>query len=115
MPKPVANPRRYAGRVSGWPRSESSPTPKTLLRIGRAAAAPLAFLHACLGVKFLPELEEIQLHSPTLPRLIERLEIHGLRMGEGAIDLVIHGSGSDLAMQVPSRHGQIKAMMIQEP
>ena len=82
---------------------------------GWAAGAPLAFLHACLGLKFLPELEEIQLHSPTLPRLIERLEIQGLRMGEGAIDLVIHGSGSDLAMAVPSRHGQIKAMLIQEP
>jgi glycogen debranching enzyme len=82
---------------------------------GWAAAAPLAFLHACLGLKFLPELEEIQLRSPTLPRLINRLEIHGLRMGEGAIDMVIHGNGSDLAMAVPSRDGQIKAMMIQEP
>jgi glycogen debranching enzyme len=82
---------------------------------GWAAAAPLAFLHACLGLKFLPELEEIQLRSPTLPRLIDRLEIHGLRMGEGAIDMVIHGNGSDLAMAVPSRDGQIKAMMIQEP
>jgi hypothetical protein len=47
--------------------------------------------------------------------LINRLEIHGLRMGEGGIDMVIHGNGSDLAMAVPSRDGQIKAMMIQEP
>jgi glycogen debranching enzyme len=82
---------------------------------GWAAAAPLAFLHACLGLRFLPELEEIQLHSPILPKRIERLEIHGLRMGQGAIDLLIHGSGADLAMAVPARQGQIRAMMIQEP
>jgi glycogen debranching enzyme len=82
---------------------------------GWAAAAPLAFLHACLGLKFFPELEEIQLHSPILPKRIDRLEIHGLRMGQGAIDLLVHGSGADLAMAVPARQGQIKAMMIQEP
>src|SRR5262245_46421495 len=82
---------------------------------GWAAAAPLAFLHACLGLKFFPELEEIQLHSPILPKRIDRLEIHGLRMGQGAIDLLIHGSGADLAMAVPARQGQIRAMMIQEP
>ncbi len=36
-------------------------------------------------------------------------------MGQGAIDLLVHGSGADLAMAVPARQGQIKAMMIQEP
>ena len=80
-----------------------------------AAATPFALLHASLGLKFLPELEEVQLRSPILPKLIDQLMIRNLKMGQCTIDLTIHGTGSDLAISVPARDGQIKAIIVQEP
>ena len=81
-------------------------------RLGPPRRRSLFFMPA--WAEGFPELEEIQLHPPILPKRIDRLEIMDCAWGRGDRSLgPWHRRGP--CMAVPARQGQIKAMMIQEP
>jgi glycogen debranching enzyme len=60
-----------------------------------AAGAPFMLLSAVLGFEPDAENQRLTLHQPTLPHWLQRMELHGLRLGEQRIDLHIERSSSD--------------------
>lgn len=77
-----------------------------------AAAAPFAFLQACLGMSFDPEREQVRLSEPSLPAEFQSLAITGLELGETRLDLEIQGKGSDVSVAVTRRAGPGHAILV---
>ena len=77
-----------------------------------AAATPFALLGALLGLEFDAEAREIRLRNPHLPPFIEELTIKGLRLGESAVDLCLHGRGDDISLRILRNDGNIRVAAI---
>jgi glycogen debranching enzyme len=77
-----------------------------------AAGAPLLLLKACLGLSIDAPNRRIQFSHPVLPPFLHELSIHGLRVGDSSIDLIVHRYPEDVGINVLRRTGPIEVVNV---
>ncbi|MBN9563167.1 MAG: hypothetical protein J0H14_20955, partial [Alphaproteobacteria bacterium] len=106
--------RRLPELVCGFPRRRSQgPTfyPVACAPQAWSAATPLSLVQSCLGLGFDPASATVFFDRPMLPHFLEEVVLRGLSIGTSRIDVALRGRGSDVAMTVLSRTGEIRATM----
>jgi hypothetical protein len=69
-------------------------------------------LQACLGLSITADPPRVQLKQPALPQFLERVYIHGLRIGGASIDLAFRRYESDVSVTVLRREGEIEVVVV---
>jgi glycogen debranching enzyme len=77
-----------------------------------AATAPLAMLQACLGLGFDLENRGIVLNRPELPSFLDQVILRRLSLGDARLDIAVRRAGSEVAVNVMSRQGDIRVTTI---
>ena len=77
-----------------------------------AAAAPFAFLAACLGLEIDHARNRIRFRNPILPRFLEAVELFNLKLGPSRVDIRLHRHGSDVTVSVTRRTGDVQISML---
>lgn len=77
-----------------------------------AAAAPFAFLEACFGLELHHVDNSICLVNPVMPDFLDTVTIRGLRLRDSCLDLRLQRHGTDATVNVLSREGDAKVMML---
>ena len=77
-----------------------------------AAAAPLALLEACLGLRCDHANGEIRFERPMLPQDIHELRIRRLRLADASVDLLLRRHESDVAVNVIERHNALRVVIV---
>ncbi|MCJ2127746.1 glycogen debranching N-terminal domain-containing protein [Methylobacterium sp. E-045] len=77
-----------------------------------AAAAPFAFLSACIGIELQHDRNRIRLRNPTLPDFLEGVSIFNLKLGESRVDLRVQRYGSDVTVNVLRRVGDAQVSVV---
>ncbi|WP_204262825.1 glycogen debranching N-terminal domain-containing protein [Methylobacterium sp. BTF04] len=77
-----------------------------------AAAAPFAFLSACLGLELQHDRNRIRLRNPTLPAFLDGVSIFNLKLGESRIDLRFQRYGGDVTVNVLRRTGDAQVSVV---
>jgi glycogen debranching enzyme len=70
-----------------------------------AAAAPFAFLQACLGLSFDPAGERVRFRQPCLPEFLDEVVIRQLRVGDSQFDVMLRRYGAEVSVNVLDRRG----------
>ena len=70
-----------------------------------ASGSALLLLQASLNLRVLGAESRVVFARPVLPAYLDWVSIHGLRLGEAALDLEIARHGEDTAIAVPRRDG----------
>ena len=73
-----------------------------------AAATPFYLLQACLGLSFSHEKPQIRFTHPVLPDYVEWVEIRGLRVGGGEVDLALRRHAQDVGINVLRKEGDVE-------
>jgi glycogen debranching enzyme len=74
-----------------------------------AATAPLSLLQNCLGLAFDPGRRQVTFTQPALPTFLDEVMLHGLRLDDATIDVLLRRSEADVAVSVIARQGNIRA------
>jgi glycogen debranching enzyme len=74
-----------------------------------AATAPLALLQACMGLSFDPESRHVIFDRPVLPEFLDEVKLTGLSIADARMDVQLRRTGTDVAVNVLSRKGDIWA------
>ena len=77
-----------------------------------AAGAVFLLLQACLGLTIRASEATIHFFYPRLPESLQKLSIHGLRVGQSSIDLEIHNSREGVTVNPADRAGGLKVVMV---
>lgn len=77
-----------------------------------AATAPLALLAACLGLSFDPQNRYVIFDRPHLPEFLQEVTLRGLSIGDARVDVQLRRTGTDVAVNVLARTGEIWATTI---
>jgi len=77
-----------------------------------AAAAPLALLEACLGLRCDHARSEIRFERPMLPREIDEVRIRRLRLGDASVDVLLRRHASDVAVNVLERRNEVRVVVL---
>ena len=77
-----------------------------------AAAAPFAFLAACLGLELRHDRNRIRFRDPILPAFLDDVLIRNLKLGDSHVDLLIHRHGSDVTVNVVRRTGDAQVVLL---
>jgi glycogen debranching enzyme len=77
-----------------------------------AAAAPLALLEACLGLKCDHANGEIRFERPMLPKGISEVRIRRLQLGDASIDVLLRRHASDVAVNVIERRNAVRVVVV---
>ncbi|GJD64881.1 hypothetical protein MPEAHAMD_5066 [Methylobacterium frigidaeris] len=77
-----------------------------------AAAAPFAFLAACLGLELRHDRNRIRFREPILPTFLDDVLIRNLKLGDSRVDLLIHRHGSDVTVNVVRRTGDAQVVLL---
>ena len=102
--------RRLPELFCGFPRrAGQGPTfyPVACAPQAWAAAAPLGLLQASLGLRIDPARHTIRLNRPSLPAFLDAVEIRGLALGDGRVDLRVARHGDAVAVTVLGRKGDL--------
>ncbi|MGK2286304.1 amylo-alpha-1,6-glucosidase [Pedomonas sp. V897] len=75
-----------------------------------AAAAPLSLLQSCLGIGFSPAAKKVTLDEPVLPAFLDEVELRGLRVAGGRVDIALRRAGQEVAVNVLAREGNIQVI-----
>lgn len=75
-----------------------------------AAAAPLSLLQSCLGIGFNPEARRVTLDEPVLPAFLNEVELRGLRVAGGRVDIALRRAGQEVAVNVLAREGNVQVI-----
>lgn len=76
-----------------------------------AAAAPLAMVQACLGLRVQPTLGTISLFRPMLPNFLEYITLRGLTCGSVVVDVQFRRIGDQISMHVLNSTGDVRLTM----
>ncbi|WP_036259008.1 amylo-alpha-1,6-glucosidase [Methylocapsa aurea] len=76
-----------------------------------AAAAPFAFLAACLRMDLSYATDSISFHDPIMPDFLEFVDIRHLSLRDSSVDLKFHRHGQDVTLNLLSRRGAAKVML----
>lgn len=74
-----------------------------------AATTPLALLQACTGLRFDPENRHVIFDRPVLPAFLDEVRLTGLAIADARMDVQLRRTGTDVAVNVLSRSGDIWA------
>lgn len=77
-----------------------------------ASGAVFMLIQACLGIGFSHEAPHIRFHHPRLPDYINQMWIKGLGFGGNRVDLAIRRHGSDVALHVEARRGELDVALV---
>ncbi|GJD48166.1 hypothetical protein OPKNFCMD_0882 [Methylobacterium crusticola] len=77
-----------------------------------AAAAPFAFLAACLGLELRHDRNRIRFRDPILPAFLDDVLIRNLRLGGSRVDLLLHRHGPDVTVNVLRRSGDAQVVLL---
>lgn len=77
-----------------------------------AAGTPLLLLQSSLGLEFDPDRNEILLRNPRLPPFLEEVILRNLRLGQSAVDVMLHRHGTDVSLQVLRNEGHIRVAAV---
>jgi glycogen debranching enzyme len=72
-----------------------------------ASAAALMLLQACLGLEVRGADRKLVFSDPRLPEYLHEVHIRGLRIGEGAMDLVLVRHADDVGVHILRREGDV--------
>jgi len=75
-----------------------------------AAAAPLALLQSCLGLKFDPAANQITFQEPVLPEFLDELVLRRLAVGSGSVDVALQRAHASVAVKILSRRGDVRVV-----
>jgi hypothetical protein len=64
-------------------------------------------LQASLGIVQDPWNHEVRFIKPTLPKFLDEVALKGLRVGEGAVDVLIRRHGERTALEVLGTRGHV--------
>jgi len=77
-----------------------------------ASATPFTLVEASLGLRFNPRAGEINLLNPRLPRFLDEVVLHNLRLNDSSVDLKIRRHGNDVSLDILRRRGQIQVSVV---
>ncbi len=77
-----------------------------------AATAPLSLLQSCLGLDFDTDSRSIIFNRPVLPEFLDEVVLRNLTLGSARVDVVLRRAGSEVAVHVRSRVGDIRVTTI---
>ena len=77
-----------------------------------AAAAPFGLLAACLGLELGHTENEVRFRDPIMPDFLEEMVIRNLRLGPSSLDLRLHRYGRDVTVNVISRQGEARVLLL---
>jgi len=72
-----------------------------------ASATPFTLLEAALGLQFDPFKNEIRLCNPMLPRFLDEVFLHDLRLCGSSVDLRVRRQGDTVSLDTPRITGNI--------
>ncbi|TPN05819.1 amylo-alpha-1,6-glucosidase [Mesorhizobium sp. B2-3-3] len=105
--------RRLPELFCGFPRqSAQAPTfyPVACNPQAWAAAAPLLFVQACLGLEFDPKSQFVVFDAPVLPRFLDQIVLRRLSLGAASVDVALRRTGSQVVVDVLGRTGSIRVV-----
>jgi glycogen debranching enzyme len=76
-----------------------------------AAAAPFAFLQACLGLELAYATNEVRFTNPWVPEFLNDVTLRGLRIGGSRLDLRLNRHGADVTVNVLARDGDARVIL----
>ena len=77
-----------------------------------ASATPFTLIEACLGLMFDPAGQELKLHNPSLPRFLDELVLHNLRINDSSIDLKVRRHATGVSVDVLRQRGDAQVSVI---
>jgi glycogen debranching enzyme len=77
-----------------------------------ASATPFTLIEASLGLQFDPAGKELKLHNPSLPRFVDELVLHNLRINESSIDLKVRRHARGVSVDVLRQQGDAQVSVI---
>ena len=105
--------RRLPELFCGFPRQRShGPTfyPVACSPQAWAAAAPLALLQSCLGLRFDPRAGEVCFDQPVLPDFLDEVVLRRLAIGEGSLDVALRRARHEVVVTVLARSGDVRVV-----
>ena len=76
-----------------------------------AAGAPFLLLQAMLGISAVANENMLTVNKPHLPPWLNRVELHGLQVGESRLSLEFRREGDITAFSMISREGGVRVVM----
>jgi len=77
-----------------------------------ASGAPFMLLKASLGLEFDHAHNEVRLRNPTLPKFLDHVILRNLRLGNASIDLVVHGRGDYVSVEILRTQGTVNLSVL---
>ncbi|WP_430910494.1 amylo-alpha-1,6-glucosidase [Methylobacterium sp. sgz302541] len=77
-----------------------------------AAAAPFAFLAACLGLELDHARNRVRFRNPTLPSFLDGISIFNLKLGGTRMDLRLERHDEDVTVKVLRRRGDAQVAQL---
>ncbi|MEE7478033.1 amylo-alpha-1,6-glucosidase [Methylobacterium hispanicum] len=77
-----------------------------------AAAAPFAFLAACLGMELDHGRNRVRFRNPILPPFLDGISIYNLKLGASRLDLRLQRHQDDVTVSVLRRTGDAQVAMV---
>jgi glycogen debranching enzyme len=77
-----------------------------------ASATPFTLIEACLGLMFDPASQELKLHNPSLPRFLDEIVLHNLRINDSSIDLKVRRHATGVSVDVLRQRGDAQVSVI---
>jgi glycogen debranching enzyme len=77
-----------------------------------ASAAPFALLTAALGLQFDAQSGRVRFVRPRLPEFLDEVEIRNLRIGAGALDVLLRRRDSSVGVTVLRRSGSVSVEVV---
>ena len=91
------------------------PLVPAVLRIDVEIAALLAgpgLLSAAIGLRFVPQRNEIRFNRPILPAFLDEVELRGLRVGNCEADVLLRRHAIDVGVTVLRRSGPVNVVTV---
>lgn len=102
--------RRLPELFCGFPRQRSrGPTfyPVACSPQAWAAVTPLYLIKCCLGMTFDPVAMAVSFHQPAMPAFLDSVELRGIRLPKGKLDVLLRKLETEVVVQVLARQGDI--------
>jgi hypothetical protein len=68
-------------------------------------------LEACLGISIDAQRRIVSLTHPLLPEAIDMVRIHGIDVGDAAVDLTLHRYSGSVGVDVERRVGRVDVVV----
>ena len=86
--------------------------PGTCVPQSWAAAAPFFILQACMGLSVIGEQSKVIFDHPVLPEFLQKVRLKNLKVGSGAVDVVLTRQKKDVELNVIRKRGNVDIVII---